>query len=172
MSGICTYNILPCTDRSLLEVRRALPEDVMDILRWRNDPHARTMSRQQEQIDEAVHRSWYSQALNDSDRLLIVGMLMGQKVGIVRFDRRQSLLWEVNIALAPEARGYGLGRRLLKMALDCLQGAHVQAEIVAVAKLLNEPSLRLFESLGFARESDDGKFVTLVLSSRPGRHCV
>jgi ribosomal protein S18 acetylase RimI-like enzyme len=172
MNGLDAHNIFRCTDRRQLEVRQALPEDVMDILRWRNDPHACAMSRQCGSIDEAVHRSWYSQALNDPDRLLIIGVLMSQKVGIVRFDREQQALWEVSITMAAEARGCGLGRRLLEMALECLYFAHAPAEVLAVAKLSNEPSLRLFQSLGFIRKKDDGMLVSLGLSSFAGRQCV
>ncbi len=151
-------------DSHLLEVRRALPDDVMDILHWRNDSHARAMSRQQAEIDETLHRSWYAQALKDSDRLFIIGFVARQKVGMVRFDRLQSSRWEVNIALAPEARGGGFARRLLELALEHLHADCSRAEIVAVVKCENEPSLRVFESLGFVRQSRDAEFITLVLS--------
>ena len=164
-----TRNILQCAEKTQLTVRRALQEDVMDILRWRNDPHVCAMSRQNEPIKEAVHRIWYSQAVDDPDRLLIIGSLAGQKVGIVRFDRLQESLWEVSITLTPEARSRGLGRRLLEMALECLYVAHAPTEVLAVARLSNEPSVRLFLSLGFIRESDDGELVRLILPPGCGR---
>jgi RimJ/RimL family protein N-acetyltransferase len=167
MNGLGTHNTLQDKEISQLVVRRALPEDVMDILHWRNDPHVCAMSRQNEPIHEAEHRTWYSRAVDDPDRLLIIGSLAGQKVGIVRFDRLQESLWEVSITLAPEARGQGLGRRLLELALECLHVAHASAEVLAVARLSNEPSVRLFLSLGFIRISDDGELVRLVLP--PGR---
>lgn len=164
-----TRNILQCAEETQLTVRRALQEDVMDILRWRNDPHVCAMSRQHEPIDEAVHRTWYSRAVDDPERLLIIGILMGIKVGIVRFDRLQESLWEVNITLTPEACGRGLGRRLLEMALECLHVAHAPTEVLAVARLSNEPSVRLFLSMGFIRESDDGELMRLVLPPGCGR---
>jgi ribosomal protein S18 acetylase RimI-like enzyme len=168
MNGFDTHNSLQYIEISQLAVRRALPEDVMDILRWRNDPHVCAMSRQHGPIDEAAHRTWYSQAVNDPDRLLIIGSVAGQKAGIVRFDCLQESLWEVSITLTPEARGRGLGRRLLEMALECLHVAHAPTEVLAVARLSNEPSVKLFLSLGFNRESDDGELVRLVLP--PGRN--
>ena len=148
-----------------LMIRQALPEDVMDVLRWRNDAHVRAMSRRTEPIEESAHRIWYSQALGNPDRLLIVGSCEGQKIGIVRFDRLHDSLWEVNIALASEVRGRGLGRQLLKMALSRLYMTHTSAEVLAVTRLCNEPSERLFLSLGFIREKADGMFAHLVLPS-------
>jgi ribosomal protein S18 acetylase RimI-like enzyme len=169
MNWLNTHNILQCAEKTQLTVRRALQEDVMDVLRWRNDPHVCAMSRQNVPIDEAVHRNWYSQAVDDPDRLLIIAFLAGQKAGIVRFDRLQETLWEVSITLTPEARGRGLGRRLLEMALECLYVAHAPTEVLAVSRLSNEPSVRLFLSLGFNRESDDGELVHLVLFPGHGR---
>ena len=163
MNGSDTRNILQCAEGTQLSVRQALPEDVMDILRWRNDPYICAISRQKEPINEAVHRTWYSRALDDADRLMIIGSLAGQKTGIVRFDRLQESLWEVSITITPEARGRGLGRRLLEMALECLHSVDASAEVLAVARLSNAPSVRLFLSLGFNRESDDGEFVRFVL---------
>jgi RimJ/RimL family protein N-acetyltransferase len=156
-------NIVQTAEVTQLTVRRALQEDVMDILRWRNDPHVCAMSRQHEPIDEAVHRTWYARAMDDPDRLLIIGILRSIKVGIVRFDRLHGSFWEVSITLTPEARGRGLGRRLLELALECLHVAHAPTGVLAVARLANEPSVRLFLSLGFIRESDDKELVRLVL---------
>ena len=156
-------NTLQHTEISQLIVRRALPEDVMDILHWRNDSHVCAMSRHNEPINEEKHRAWYSQAVDDPDRLFIIGSLAGQKTGIVRFDRLHESLWEVSITLTAESRGKGLGRLLLEMALECLHVSHASTEVLAVARLSNEPSVRLFISLGFDRKSDDGELVRLIL---------
>lgn len=156
---------LQYTEETQLIVRRALPEDAMDVLRWRNDPIACTMSRHQEPISEVVHIAWYSRAMDDPNRLLLIGVLEGEKVGIVRFDYRRKALWEVSIMIAPEARGQGLGRHLLEMALERLHNVYAETSVLAVVSLNNESSLRLFHALGFNQESTDGGFVSLVLSS-------
>ena len=156
--------IIHRTENAKLVVRPALSEDALDVLRWRNDPHVRAMSRQDVPITEEVHRSWYSQALSDPDRLLVIGVLSDQKVGMVRFDRQEPLLWEVSIAVAPEVCGQGVGRRLLVVSLEYLQSVHASVKILAVAKSSNLGSLKLFLSLGFIRENDGGEFTRLILS--------
>ena len=165
-------NILECAEDAGLVARPALPEDAMDVLHWRNDPKARAMSRQDGPIDEAVHRAWYSQVLSDPDRLLIIGVLVGQKIGMVRFDRRQLPVWEVSITLVPEVRGRGLGRRLLEMALKRLHSVHGSAEVLAAARSSNEPSVKLFRSLGFLWKSDDGQLMSLVLPPDADRRSI
>lgn len=147
-----------------LVVRQAQPEDAMDILHWRNDPLVCAMSRHHEPISEAVHMAWYSRAVDDPNRLLLIGVMGEKKIGIVRFDHHQASLWEVSITMAPNARGKGVGRHLLEMALKRLNIIHAPSSVLAVVRLNNEPSLRLFHSLGFNRESDDGVFASLALS--------
>lgn len=150
-----------------LLVRKAKPEDAMDILCWRNDPFVRAMSRHREAISEEEHLAWYARAIEDTNRLLLIGILAGQKIGVVRFDRCSASLWEVSITLAPLARGQGLALHLLKMALEQLVALCAPVTVQAVVRLNNEPSLRLFRAMGFHCENNDGDFTTLTLTSGP-----
>lgn len=163
------HNEFPCAAGAQLFVRQAQPEDAMDVFRWRNDPLVCAMSRQDEAISEAAHMNWYSQAVGDPDRLLLIGVLDGRSIGIVRFDHLDEALREVSIAMASEARGQGLARHFLKMALKYLFEVYSPASVLAVARLKNEPSLKLFHALGFNRESDDGVFASLVLPPNTGK---
>ena len=132
-----------------LTIRPALPEDAFDLLRWRNDPLVRAMSRTGEPIPEASHLAWYTAACQDPNRLLLVGAVDGAAVGMVRFDRRPPTDWEVNIMLAAGVRGRGLGEALLRAGLSRLEALHGPVPVVAEIRASNTPSLRLFESLGF-----------------------
>lgn len=149
----------------LLIVRTAQPEDVMDVLRWRNDPLVCAMSRDTQPISEQIHKAWYSRAIDDPSRLLLIGVHDGQKIGMVRFDHRQASSWEVSIMVAPKARGQGMGRHLLQMALEQLRAVYAPTCLLATIRLNNQPSLRLFHALGFNQESDDGEFANLMLAS-------
>ena len=172
MTGHDTHNILQFAERAQFVLRQALPEDVMDILRWRNDPYVCSMSKQNEPVSEVNHRIWYSQAVNDPNRLLLIGLLKGQKAGIVRFDLQQTALWKVSITLAVEARGLGLGQMFLKMALERLYIANAAVAVLAEVKSTNAPSLSIFQALGFIREGEDGELVRFVLPRASDLQCL
>jgi UDP-2,4-diacetamido-2,4,6-trideoxy-beta-L-altropyranose hydrolase len=146
-----------------LIVREAQSEDSLDVLRWRNDPLVCAMSRETLPIGRPIHDVWYARAMEDPNRLLLIGVRNGQKIGIVRFDYREASLWEVSIMLASEARGRGNGASLLQVALECLRSANAPIRILATIRFSNQPSLRLFDAFGFKRESDDGEFINLIL---------
>lgn len=154
--------------RNTMTVRKALPKDVMDVFRWRNDSYVCTMSRHSEPINEATHIVWYSKAISDPYRLLLIGVIENQRIGFVRFDCNHVSLWEASIVLAPEARGRGLSKQFLKMALGRLQSDHAQVAVLAVVNLHNKPSLRLFYSLGFVQKGNGSGFIHLILPPNHG----
>jgi len=147
-----------------LIVRTAQLEDAIDVLRWRNDRLVCAMSRETQPINEKIHKAWYSRAIDDPSRLLLIGVHGGQKIGMIRFDHRQASSWEVSIMVAPEARGQGMGRHLLQMALERLRAVCAPSCVLATIRLDNQPSLGLFHALGFKQESDDGEFMNLMLA--------
>lgn len=144
-------------------MRPAGIEDALDILRWRNDSLARAMSRNDSAVGKADHMAWFAQAVNDPNRRFLIGVLDGTSVGVVRFDCKGDSLWEVSITLAPEFRGKGLGRWLLGSALEHLHSEFPHSSVIAVARLNNDASLKLFLGQGFGRENDDGTYANLVL---------
>jgi RimJ/RimL family protein N-acetyltransferase len=146
-----------------LAVRPAEPEDALEVLRWRNDEHVRSMSRNSDPIDEAGHVAWFSRALADPARMLLMGVSEGSPVGLVRFDRQQEALWEVSIVVAPEARGRGLGGRLLDLAVRRFAVGHPGVRLLAEVKRCNEASRRLFASLGFVLDAEHGELLRFFL---------
>lgn len=148
-----------------LFVRKAQSEDCMDVLRWRNDPLVCAMSRHPEPLSEKDHKAWYSQVLDDPNRFFLIGILNGQKVGTVRFDWHSDSGWEVSIIVSQSARGKGVGKHLLRLALKQFKIEHVSTSVQAVIRFDNEPSLRLFRSLGFRNKSNEGKFICLIFNN-------
>jgi L-amino acid N-acyltransferase YncA len=131
-------------------VRKATPEDASDVLAWRNDPLTRAMSRNTEPVEAADHARWFRGALADDACTLLIGEQGGRKIGMVRFARGAET--EISINLSSAARGRGLARELLALALAQERGA-----VLAVIKPENLPSLRLFEGAGFVlRDVKDG----------------
>jgi RimJ/RimL family protein N-acetyltransferase len=142
----------------------------MEVLRWRNDEFARTMSRQTGLIDRGCHLAWYAGALKRTDLIMLVGELADCAVGVVRFDRVAPLEWEVSIVLAPEARGRRLSPVLLRMALDAFFGHHPSCVLIAEVKSVNEVSLRLFRAVGFVQIATKGDRIRHALrASRNGQ---
>lgn len=138
-----------------LHLRRATIDDALDVLRWRNDPHTRAMSRDDSMLEAQAHLDWFARAVEDPDRLLLIGEHAAASVGMVRFDRLDQA-WEVSINIAPEARGQGHGAPLLGAGLAAFAAAHPGVEVLAVIRPDNAASLRLFEGLGFRPAGGDG----------------
>jgi RimJ/RimL family protein N-acetyltransferase len=131
-----------------LLIRRATLQDALDILRWRNDPLTRSMSRDTTIIDADAHLAWFARALEDPSRLILVAEAAGEKLGMARFDEAGGR-WEANINLAPEARGRGLGAPLLQAALGVFAEVWPTMAVEAEIRPENTASIRIFESSGF-----------------------
>jgi RimJ/RimL family protein N-acetyltransferase len=150
----------------MVGIRLARPEDAQEILRWRNDADARSMSRNGAVIDEEQHKAWFSGVLKDPRRILLIGINLDKEFGMVRFDRNREKLWETNIVIAPETRGRGLGRLFLDMALRYFFSEHPDASLLAEIKCCNVSSQRLFSSLGFKCAEEDGQLLRFFLSAQ------
>lgn len=146
-----------------LRIRPAAQGDALEILRWRNDELARTMSRQTGMISQWDHLAWFGVALKRTDIIMLVGELADCAVGVVRFDQGAPLEWEVSTVLAPEVRGRKLSPVLLRMAIEAFFGHHPSCALIAEVKSINEASLRLFKSLGFVQTAMQGDLIRHVL---------
>lgn len=157
--------------------RPAALKDSSLMLRWRNDPQTRKVSRSSESISWDNHTRWYERALGDQARELYIVERGGAPVGTVRFDARSDSVvpnvdttarlpeeWEVSITLAPEVRGHGLSLAVLTAGEKAFALHHPNAAIVAAILPDNQPSQRLFARAGYAfdPDRDDGGFDALV----------
>lgn len=144
--------------------RPATSEDALVLLRWRNDPSVRAVSRSSEPVPWDAHRAWLARVLEDPERRLYVVESGGVRVGTVRFDRRAADEWEVSITLAPEARGRGMAGAVLGAAEDAFAADGPPTTLVAAILPDNAPSQRLFVRAGYAHVPGrkDGDFDVLV----------
>jgi RimJ/RimL family protein N-acetyltransferase len=124
------------------------------------------MSRNGAVIDEEQHKAWFSRALKDPWRILVIGTNLSKKFGMVRFDRNHEKLWQTNIVIAPEWRGRGMGRRFLEMAMKYFFSKHPEASLLAEIKTCNAASRRVFCSLGFVCEEDAGELLRFLLQPK------
>jgi RimJ/RimL family protein N-acetyltransferase len=98
---------------------------------------------------------WFAKKLRDPSCVILVAEEDGVPLGEVRLDRLDLGVAEVHIAIAPEARGRGVARAALGLAVS---GAHEllgATQLRAQVKPSNEPSLKLFRAAGFQEVSED-----------------
>ena len=138
------------SERLSVNLRPATPADARRVWAWRNDPASRAASLNLAQIPYPAHEAWFSAALADPARTLLIGATAeGEAVGMVRFDRMAAVETRVSIAIDPAWRGRGVGRVLLAQAVARRLGEPLRAEV----RDGNAASLRLFEGCGFQRLS-------------------
>src|SRR5829696_2800333 len=132
-----------------LYLRPAVAADRDLLLKWRNDPQTRSVSRDVHVISADEHDTWLKRVLADPTRRLLIAELDGAPIGEVRFDRLGPGCYEVSISLAPDARGRGLGSRLLRFAVEWAWRATNARLLDAAIREGNEASMRIFLKAGF-----------------------
>ncbi len=148
-----------------LRVRDASMDDCLPLLRWRNDPATRAVSRTTEAVGLDAHAPWLERTLAREDRELFIAHTSNGPVGMVRFDADGSA-WEVSINLAPETRGRGLARKVLSEAESLFFRRHPGSSVLAYVRADNAPSMRLFDRAGYAPWPDrnEPEFAAFVKS--------
>jgi UDP-2,4-diacetamido-2,4,6-trideoxy-beta-L-altropyranose hydrolase len=131
-----------------LVIRPALPEDARSVWTWRNDPAARAMSANEQAIPWEAHRAWFEARLASSDTVMLIGSVGDEAIGVLRFDRSGDAA-EVSIAVAPERRGQGWGRFLLRQGCELIERKGFAQSLEARIKPENKASERLFAAAGF-----------------------
>lgn len=141
--------------RPALAVRPAIAGDSGFVHAGRNAEAVRRVSRSPAPIALDAHQRWFDAALADPHRILLVGQLGEQPVGVLRWDLdADGVGAEVSLYLAPGRAGQGLGPELLAAAEDWLRRERpgvraLRAEVLAG----NAASLHLFEQAGYTARS-------------------
>jgi RimJ/RimL family protein N-acetyltransferase len=145
----------------MLTLRPAVPDDEARLLTWRNDPLTREASFNQEEVSSEDHRAWFARKRADPSCAILIVEDAGRPIGQVRLERLQPDLAEVNVGLAPDARGRGLGREALRLAARQAPQLLGVQDLRALVKAGNETSLRAFEAAGFEETARTGEVVEL-----------
>ncbi len=128
-----------------LSIRRAALSDAATLFRWRNDPLTRKNSLSESELDWDSHMSWLEKTLAAPDRKLFVLAEGDEPVGTVRFDVEGEQEGRLSWTVAPEARGRGLGKQMVRLACSVIPGG-IRAEI----KLDNVASQKIAEHAGLS----------------------
>jgi RimJ/RimL family protein N-acetyltransferase len=130
------------TDMEQVKLRPASVADSDLLLTWRNDLQTRLASRNSALVTREEHQVWLSRMLASTDHVMQIAEADGSPVGVVRGDRTPQG-WELSWTVAPEARGRGIGRRMLTMFVAALEG-----RLVAVVHKDNIASARMASTAG------------------------
>lgn len=124
-------------------IRPAEFSDWKILLDWRNDPETRENSISSVEIVEESHKQWLKHTLESRIRKIFI-YETDRPLGTIRLD---IVDWETKIlswTVAPEARGAGIGTRMLKSFLEKYSDSYF-AEILP----RNKASMAMAKKVGF-----------------------
>jgi UDP-2,4-diacetamido-2,4,6-trideoxy-beta-L-altropyranose hydrolase len=143
------------------DLRSAAPGDSRAIWEWR---HADGADRfyPAGATPFPAHNAWFTKALEDPNRTLLVAECNGALAGHLRLDHDGDGT-TVSIVMAPAQRGRGLGRAVLEAGLRRASSGAVRA----LVHVENTASMRLFAKAGFRRAGKAESFVTYIRDAEP-----
>jgi L-amino acid N-acyltransferase YncA len=130
--------------RPSLALRAARADDCDAIWRWNFAPDVRARSKRAEAVAFLEHARWFARRLADGDAPIWVIEECQRGVGVVRLDPPEYGRARISIALAPFARGRGVGRAAIAAACRSWR-----RPIVAEIFTDNAASCACFEACGF-----------------------
>ena len=143
----------------MITLRRVEETDKESLWQWRNDELTRQMSIDTQEVPWADHCVWFERVQRDPDRHLLIGESEHIPVGTVRLDCLDDAA-EINITIAPSARGKGFGLALLDAATQYAKTQQLVA-LTAVIRPSNKASQIIFERAGYQsyqRDKDLGYY--------------
>lgn len=138
----------------LIEAQR---EDWKILLDWRNDQLTRENSLTSHLISEEEHKKWYFNSLENPIRKIYLVELNGEKIGTVRADTENNEII-ISWTVAPAFRGKNLGKEMVKLLVDKLNG-----KIVAIIKENNFASIKIAEFAGLCFEKKEKNLLYYTL---------
>jgi len=148
----------------IVTLRRAIAEDRLALWKWRNDPETRRASFNQAEISLEEHSRWLEESLARPDRRIYIVQADGVDAGAMRLDLAAGEAM-VNINLAPEWRGRGIGSRALRALCREAFGPLGLGRLTARVKADNAASRAAFEQAGFAVTGHGDPLVLAVAAS-------
>ncbi|MGA9814538.1 MAG: UDP-2,4-diacetamido-2,4,6-trideoxy-beta-L-altropyranose hydrolase [Terriglobales bacterium] len=149
----------------ILHLRPAERKDCRLLWEWANDPVTRAAAFSTEAIPWEHHQAWFEDKMEDPNCLLLIGENSeGRPVGQIRLDLRSEQEGEIDVSVSPDARGSGVGSRLIDLGVR-EAFARTDAECLhAFIRRENEMSVRAFERAHFLKVGED------VVKLQPALH--
>lgn len=141
---------------SELSFRKSNLQDVKLYYQWVNDKEVRKNAFNQSSVSWIDHKSWFENKLRSDNTHLFVLEHNSNPVGQIRFDMNDEGTWEIDYSIDVQYRGSGYGKMILQKGVDSLNTLLDNPKILAKVKSDNQPSKKVFLSIGFIekREGD------------------
>lgn len=137
----------------MISLRKVTYEDWPMLLEWRNDEETRKNSHSTEPVTESSHKTWLNKVLADPSTQLFIAEENGIPVGTTRADFHKPLNdYLLSWTIAPNARGKGIGKLMVKAMADRLNGK-MRAEI----KSGNIASVKIAEFAGLSYKKEENQ---------------
>ncbi len=136
--------------RSSLKLRRATIHDADLLLEWRNDPQTKKGSHNINEIQRDEHISWLTKIIKNTNRRLLIAEYNGVPVGTIRVDHSDGGAHELSWTVAPNARGKGLGKRMVALLANSI-AEPIRAEV----KAGNKASICIAEYAGMKYDREE-----------------
>jgi UDP-2,4-diacetamido-2,4,6-trideoxy-beta-L-altropyranose hydrolase len=139
-------------------LRKASIDDVQLTYAWATDPVIRTYAYSRHLITIEEHESWFSRRINNTDCLYFIGEIDHKPVGSIRFDIKNGNA-TISYLVDGSEHGKGIGRILLACGIKILLENRNDINILTgYVMKANEPSVKIFERLGFESEETQSQY--------------
>lgn len=135
----------------MIQLRKATAGDCKAIYEWRNHPSVRSFFFDPRDITYDEHRKWFEESLRKEGRFILMALEERELAGVLRFDVVDPLIGmaEIDIYVAPDRQGRGVGREILREGEDWARANTRIRILTARVKEDNSSSLKMFRNRGF-----------------------
>lgn len=166
VDGLGVQRVLAAMRGEELFLRPATLADAKVLWAWANDPSVRAVSFHPESIPWATHLDWMRRKLSDEQVTMLMAEMDAGPAGVIRFEGEADHSAVVSVALAPQARGRGLGSKLITAGTRCYATATGCQLVHAYIKADNRQSVSAFERAGYGSAED------VIMAGVPALHRV
>jgi len=155
VDGYGAERVVRALQTSALLIRRAITADCKLLWELANDPTVRAAAFSPAAIPWEDHVVWFESKMQTATCHILIAEAQGAVAGQVRVDERPDGQGELDVSVAREFRGAGVGSRLIDLAVGEIFASTGMSRINAYILPQNTASQRAFENAGFQKASEE-----------------
>lgn len=133
---------------NIIRLRKIRRGDIPRIFKWRNDPTVRKNSFNTRKISWPQHQGYWAGRFSRKPDYSYMIVCDGEGAGVIRLDDKKDGTFEVNILIAPDYQGMGIGSIAIKELCELSRKLGIK-KLVAKMKPHNLASQMIFRKGGF-----------------------